>query len=180
MKTCTNKDCKEINPQPLDNFCKNNASTDGLQYKCRSCSSINFKEWQNINREHNRARQIIANRTQHRRLGGAKRDAKIRGYDWTLTQEEWFAQIAENKCHYCQGILNETGSNLDRKDNSIGYLLTNVVPCCIECNTIKGPYLSYEEMLIVSKALREYRIQGITPRLNYVRKNKKSAYLKSS
>lgn len=38
-------------------------------------------------------------------------------------------------CHYC-GDDSERG--YDRVDSSIGYLLTNLVPCCYPCNRMKN------------------------------------------
>jgi len=64
-----------------------------------------------------------------------------------------FLELSAKPCHYC-GIERSnkcTGLNgdflyngLDRVDNSKGYLVTNVVPCCDQCNTAKNS-LSLEE-----------------------------------
>src|SRR3990167_8701685 len=65
-----------------------------------------------------------------------------RQFDLTLEQ---FIEIRKNNCEYCEGPLSEYGSGLDRSDNSKGYTLNNVVPCCKQCNWIKGPYLTKNE-----------------------------------
>lgn len=39
-------------------------------------------------------------------------------------------------CYYCRSRDSEI--TLDRKDSSIGYLKSNVVPCCWRCNTLKS------------------------------------------
>ena len=36
-KTCTRKQCKQINPQPLSAFSKNKSEKGGLAYTCKSC-----------------------------------------------------------------------------------------------------------------------------------------------
>jgi hypothetical protein len=45
-------------------------------------------------------------------------------------------------CFYCGGVSKwedqEPVCGVDRVDNSLGYVETNVVPCCIKCNFMKG------------------------------------------
>lgn len=88
----------------------------------------------------------------------SKDAARRRGKVWGLTTEE-YAAVAFLPCHYCHsGNSVETGIGLDRKDNSKGYFLENVVPCCEICNLARGDRLSYEEMLIVGKAIEEVKL----------------------
>jgi len=63
--------------------------------------------------------------------------------------------VRDPLCHYCSGLLNETGGGLDRIQNDIGHTCYNVVPCCRRCNRIKGHDLSYEEMMLLAPALKE-------------------------
>jgi hypothetical protein len=37
MKNCSNKNCKEINPQSIKNFHKDNHLLDGLSSQCKNC-----------------------------------------------------------------------------------------------------------------------------------------------
>jgi len=60
--------------------------------------------------------------------------AKKRGYTFELTFNE-FMGFWGLPCHYCGGDINKIG--LDRVDNTIGYTLENVIPCCSLCNTMK-------------------------------------------
>jgi hypothetical protein len=64
-------------------------------------------------------------------------------------------------CHYCLGDLNPTGGGLDRIDNSTGHVCYNVVPCCRQCNRIKGNDISYENMMLLSPALREIKLKSL-------------------
>jgi hypothetical protein len=48
-------------------------------------------------------------------------------------------------------------SNLDRKDNALGYSRENCTVCCGECNRVKGGVYSYEEMKIIGPVLRALR-----------------------
>ncbi len=75
-----------------------------------------------------------------------------RDIEWSLTLEE-YTEFIKLPCHYCGGALPKYGTGLDRKNNSIGYVKENVVPCCATRNDTKGAHLTYEEMLM----LMEYR-----------------------
>lgn len=69
-----------------------------------------------------------------------------RGYAFELSEEQ-FRSITSKKCYYCgvepkQGNIGLSSGDyiyngLDRVDNTRGYLLDNVVPCCITCNRAK-------------------------------------------
>ena len=48
---------------------------------------------------------------------------------------EEFVSFWNKNCFYCGDKIN--GIGLDRVDNSIGYEIKNVVPCCEICNTMK-------------------------------------------
>ena len=69
------------------------------------------------------------------RYSKLKEDAKARNYSVDLTFAE-FVEFQNKNCSYCGGSLDRI--RLDRVDNSIGYQLGNVVPCCWECNLVKG------------------------------------------
>jgi hypothetical protein len=86
----------------------------------------------------------------------AKGQAKRRKWEFTLTYEQYKGLI-EKPCEYCQKELNKTGSCLDRADSSIGYTLSNSVPCCHDCNLIKNNLLSHAEMKLVSRFLERFR-----------------------
>ena len=75
-------------------------------------------------------------------------NAKVRGYSFELTKEE-FASVITKPCIYCGQTPNQkqryadrgTGDfryvGIDRYDNTRGYTLDNSVPCCRICNRIK-------------------------------------------
>lgn len=75
-----------------------------------------------------------------------------------------FELLILQPCHYCGGSLNETGGGLDRKNNATGYENDNVVPCCRQCNRVKGHDFTYEEMLLIAKVLRQIRESKIANR----------------
>jgi hypothetical protein len=61
-------------------------------------------------------------------------------------------------CSYCGGPLPTAGAGLDRLDNSKGYDLDNVVPCCGDCNRLRGDRLTPEETRVAVQAIQQYRL----------------------
>jgi hypothetical protein len=88
------------------------------------------------------------------RFSSLLQSAKKRGLPMDIGYVEHQALLKNAKCHYCCGKMNRGGSGLDRKDNAIGYTLSNVVTCCKRCNAVKGATVSYEVMLEIGKLLR--------------------------
>jgi hypothetical protein len=80
---------------------------------------------------------------------------KTSGLEFSLTKEE-FIELTQKDCHYCnklpifprrrlagytpEGVLHSTyyGNGIDRVDNVVGYTKENCVPCCPDCNSMKG------------------------------------------
>lgn len=83
-----------------------------------------------------------------------KRHAKRRGLSWTISDSE-FLSLASRNCFYCDSepsnsIKNSGGefryNGIDRMDNSKGYDLANVQPCCKRCNAAKSD-MTFEQFL---------------------------------
>lgn len=85
-----------------------------------------------------------------------KADKKF-GRQNDLTKEFVFDMI-KNGCCYCGE--KETRITLDRIDNALGHLQSNVVPACFRCNDIRGD-MPYEAWLVVSKAVKEAKDLGL-------------------
>lgn len=112
--------------------------------------------------------KILSRNTAYRRnhileIGIAKRSAsrltrakfstlrcrgKKHGIEVSITFED-FSTLNALPCDYCGGVLPATGYGIDRKDNTRGYTPDNCLPCCANCNTMKGALLTYEEMKLV-------------------------------
>jgi len=130
MKKCC--DCKQI--KPLSEFHRATSRRDGRGQNCKDCQ-----------RARNRAFQLRP----HRRLYRYVHSAKVRGLEFTLTPEQ-FMQFFDANCFYC-GTLIE-GIGLDRRDNSIGYVASNCIPCCKYCNYMKRD-MSESEFIARCKAI---------------------------
>lgn len=77
-----------------------------------------------------------------------RKSARQRQYVWNISKRD-FRLLTSKNCYYCgslpKGFINRPDLNgvyyynsLDRVDNSIGYELNNVVPCCWVCNRAKA------------------------------------------
>ena len=92
------------------------------------------------------------------------RKAKERTLEVTISYNDFVKFCAVKECHYCATpVLFEVYGargcryNLDRKDNSIGYSLNNLVVCCQDCNFGKGNRYTYEEWWVMARALKRHR-----------------------
>lgn len=77
-----------------------------------------------------------------------KYGAKKRGHKWNLTKKQ-FKEITQKDCFYCGARPNNISKNIcntgdyiyngiDRIDNTKGYTMDNIVPCCKICNQAKS------------------------------------------
>ncbi len=114
MKTCI--DCnKQINNH---------------RKRCIDCMLIQRKITSKANKDKHQYHKLPKHR-----YAVYKRGAKIRGYSFDLTLEE-FSSLWNTPCHYCNDPID--GIGIDRKDNSIGYTVDNTTSCCTNCNFMKG------------------------------------------
>ena len=100
-------------------------------------------------------------------LNRARDGAIKRGFEFDLSLE-FYQSLVGKDCHYCSLPLlwnarrkdkqkGRSAHNLDRKDSSLGYTESNVVPCCGTCNWIKSDVVSYDEMIWIGQARQAYR-----------------------
>jgi len=68
------------------------------------------------------------------------------------------SELISKPCFYCEDT--ETKMTLDRINNTIGHIKTNVVQCCVRCNYTRGQ-MPYDAWIIVSKGMKEARISGL-------------------
>jgi hypothetical protein len=126
---------KELNEFPLDK-----SKPKGRRYECNECYVPYFRPL----------------------LQGAfyfgKRDAAKRSLGWEILFDQFLKLRSEN-CYYCDDAIRSTGSGLDRIDNSKGYTLDNVVPCCGPCNIVRAKceFTSDEMLKYIGPAIREIK-----------------------
>lgn len=85
--------------------------------------------------------------------------AKRRSLEFNLPKE-LFKSLINGNCYYCgkipvQCLETNAGSfiiynGIDRINNSVGYIKTNVVSCCKKCNLVKGalPFDEFRDWII--------------------------------
>ena len=85
-----------------------------------------------------------------------KKESIKRGYEFSLTNKEFF-DIKKQNCHYC-GAIPKKYNGIDRKDNKIGYVYSNCLPCCIDCNFAKRT-LEYDYFLNWINKIKSHTIK---------------------
>jgi hypothetical protein len=70
-----------------------------------------------------------------RRLGNIKFGAQRRGYEWAIDDDDAISMLG--LCFYCGIKAVDRVHGLDRMDNARGYMPSNTVGCCWECNMMK-------------------------------------------
>jgi hypothetical protein len=63
-------------------------------------------------------------------------------------------------CTYCGATREQIRIGLDRIDNTLGHLKTNVVPCCSRCNVVRKN-MPHEAWLVVAPGMRAAFQQGL-------------------
>lgn len=153
-------------------FCKNASMADGKHNQCKICAKRLWKKYRENNAEKLKAyqqreraqfpervreRKAKAVRKPRSRFLDALRVANKRGLVWDISFDD-FEKNIKSFCLYCKGPLPETGHGFDRIDNSVGYLIENVVPCCTHCNMLRSGRLTHLEMLVLSEKLVQLRL----------------------
>ena len=92
------------------------------------------KEYRDKNINIIREKSKIKGKTPNGKYSNYKSIAKRRNIEFNLTLEQ-FSELWNKRCHYCGTDIN--GIGVDRVDNTIGYNVNNIVPCCAWCNKMK-------------------------------------------
>ena len=115
-------------------FFKDRSKQDGIESKCKFCVK-SFRE-----------------KNSHYHFSVYQRGAKRRGYKFSLSFDE-FVSFLGLPCSYCHIKLDRV--RLDRVNNSQGYILKNVIPCCRPCNIEKGS-LAVESILRMAFTINKH------------------------
>lgn len=136
-----------------------------LRKTCKVCRSSRRHERNKDN--YNLKRKEICDENKNRRkinpnrfiLEDSRRSDKKKGFSNDLTKE-FIESIITNGCRYCGET--KLRMTLDRIDNSIGHLQSNVVPACIRCNLARGsmPYIAWQHIVPLIKEAREQGLFG--------------------
>ncbi len=107
-------------------------------------------------RRHTKQRSQEEHRYKYLWLDSRSND-RNKGRENDLTKEFIKSEIGK-ECSYC----GETGiqMTLDRVDNDLGHLMSNVVPACIRCNLARRG-MPHKAWVVIAVAMREAREKGL-------------------
>lgn len=102
-------------------------------------------------------------------FAGYKKDAKRRKYVFKISKSD-FLNLTKKNCYYCNAAPSQVRKNkrwngsytyngIDRKNNDIGYITSNVVSCCKKCNVAKMA-MSEDDFMKLIKNIYEFRKLG--------------------
>lgn len=100
-----------------------------------------------------------------------KHRAENKALEFMLSEEQ-FDELCSHNCHYCgRSSSHDHVNGIDRKNNSVGYIIDNCVPCCYQCNFSKTN-MTYEVFISKCKAVasREHDIPDMPRCLNVITK----------
>ena len=138
---------------PLESFCKNKSSYDGLASGCKKCRNIIKKIYRenskdviqkqrdNYNErlvEHNRNWEI--NHREERHNIQQRRRSKKRQLVSTLTIKQWdmIKKYFNNQCAYCGEELPLEQEHFLALTKCGEYTINNIICACKSCNSSKG------------------------------------------
>lgn len=120
--------------------------------KCQKCSA---KETIRIAIKKNKLRPFEA------RYNNFRRRVKEEKTISDVSFEDYLGFTKISNCTYCEDLIpweeysiNMSGFFLDRKDNCVDHIKSNLVVCCKICNFTKRDEFSFEEFKLIGKAIK--------------------------
>lgn len=122
--------------KPRSEYYKRTGNVDGLFGHCKTCHRLRTEVYDKTpERRTIRAAEARAkNKTPHGKYRMYKDAATTRGIPFKVTEEQ-FLDLWQKPCYYCGVNISTIG--VDRVDNTRGYELDNIQPCCTSCNKMK-------------------------------------------
>ena len=127
------------NPEKMEQKCKKSrakrAAKDIDGYLQHNANVM--KNW----RDRNPEKMEEANRKRRESIEAHfkiyQRSARLKKLEFTFSEEEFKTIITQN-CYYCNTTDEKGFNGIDRMNQSVGYIQSNGVSCCIMCNWLKG------------------------------------------
>lgn len=127
---------------------------------CKSCSALRKrqnKDYKSKANERARRRSADPAFADKHICNYSRNNDKKKGRQNDLNRG-FIKEMISKGCSYCGH--NGGRMTLDRIDNSIGHLKTNVVPACIRCNYVRRD-MPYEAWIIIAPSMRKARELGL-------------------
>lgn len=120
---------------------------------CRACVRSRHKKYEQNNRTsiNLRRKKLYYNNREKALCLRYERSDKRKHLNFDLTPEWIKEHITGKPCTYCNS-LKLVGC--DRKDNKFGHTKLNCIPCCHDCNIIRGNRFTVDQMVKIGKFLQ--------------------------
>ena len=149
--------CCKKEQSPI-NYHRDTGRPDGLHPWCKNCVKLKRAKHYKANKQKIKKQVKDYAETKKgsliKRYSCYKNNSKSRNLEFSLSIENLDILFTQ-ECHYC-GTSNYITMGIDRKDNNIGYIISNCLPCCSVCNYMKQGY-SYNDFInkciIIAKRL---------------------------
>lgn len=113
----------------------------------QSCGCLHSEQAAAIYKDIGKRKLVIETSAINKLYASYKHGAESRNYCFEIDKEQ-FKNIIYKNCYYCDRIPEQIAYNksksdsifyngIDRVDNNIGYILSNIVTCCKHCNRAK-------------------------------------------
>lgn len=154
--------CKEVFPANVEFFIKDSSRPLGLAYECRPCHrhrksltrDTRTDRWNLMTDEQRlkaKARNLKYGRTSKGRAIHLRKAYK-RIDECDMTSKEVYELIIQ-PCAHCG--TTDLPRGLDRIDNNLPHIKTNVVPSCAPCNFARGNRFTFDEMKLIGAVIRQ-------------------------
>lgn len=160
------KFCKDCNVELTENNCYKKYD-NYLRPYCKICQNKRSATYDKIRSKKSSRKQYQLDKRKLDRknpaksaqfiLTDSKKSDKNNNRENDLTKE-FIKDTIANGCCYCGE--SELRMTLDRIDNNIGHLQSNVVPACIRCNYARRS-MPYQAWLCLIEGMKEARIKGL-------------------
>lgn len=136
FKWCASHNSLAGEVRPISEFGRDSSRPDKLRIECKTCHNTAKA-----------ARYLRRGPSLMDKYTGIRWQSANRGLSFELTFEEWQA-VVSRPCVYGKHSTSPAGTiGVDRKDNAIGYTVTNSAACCGFHNQVKSSVFTYREML---------------------------------
>ena len=158
------KVCKRCGKElELNLFYKKTSKKDGLTIYCKSCTTIEHKKYNELNKEATRLTKLKYNEVnkearlrQHKEYHSKNKDkyviweqnrrARKLSLPNNLTSNQWeiIKECFNNECAYCGKQKPLVQEHFLALSNNGEYTVNNIIPSCQGCNCSKGNKYFYE------------------------------------
>ncbi|AQY55293.1 endonuclease VII [Escherichia phage vB_EcoS_ESCO41] len=159
--------CKKCGVEkPFELFCKHKQCKNGITHECKECSEARRVPLDPKEKADYDKRRYERSRDSHLKMMSENNELyKMRHYIASDKKKGFVSDInieyciikMNEPCHYC-GHIDTPANGLDRIDNSIGHVKSNLVPCCRLCNMTRGDRWSHEDFIkYISPSIKLFR-----------------------